>query len=347
MNSFISFFKKSPAFSIALLLALSFELFLEFYPNIDWIDPTGIYFTTYKRKKIESGGLKYPVLLVGDSRSLSLKGNTEIYNLSLPAAGPAYIPFLLEKYNAHNEKPKVLIYALDPEQFANPPGLEFHKNKKVWETFKHRIIYLFSPIENLGQYSGKDKYFIFKESLPILLPSFKHRDGLDSIFTDSKWKDWKEGNFGYSAKNKKLFQLVENTEGQVNLGSYLKIPAFVTSEFIEKAFQEKLKELNGKQEVYLESMEGAYEFCKKNQIQMIILDVPRAKGLWNTAFFREYRKKLPIFLDSHPEVQYLQFLNPEYPLELFAEAIHFNQKGEERVNSEFYEQIWPTIRKQF
>jgi hypothetical protein len=364
MNLFISYFKKSPAFSIAIFLVIVIEIFLLSTPKLDYLDPTGVFYTTLKRKVAESEN-NFDYIMLGDSRSLSILGkksnpaqNTTIdfqnnlniidlsqpsfYNFSLPAAGTRYLKYFVDKYLTSNQKPKVIIYALDIEQFRPGQSQAFNVDPTIWSIFKHRLLNLFSLTENLSQYQGKEKYFILKESLPYTIQSVRHREGLDKLLTGMRIKDIKQGDLPYLRSNQRLEKLTDETNGQVNLGTYLEIPPGITNDMIQEIINGSIQAQKDEIPNMITLLDFIH-YTNQLQIPLVILEVPHAEGLPESNFYKRVRKEFIQISKNNLNVIYLSFPSKSYSLDYFAEGIHFNAKGEERVNREFNDSIWSQI----
>ena len=140
--------------------------------------------------------------MYGDSRSLSILGKKKIrqedysmYNFSLPAAGSRYFKYYLKKYLKNHPKPKAVIWAADPEQFQASKSFSFNADKALWAQYKHRLLNLFSVSENFDQYEGKELFFIMKESVPNLILSIKHREGIEKAVSGIKLHQLKNFKF--------------------------------------------------------------------------------------------------------------------------------------------------------
>lgn len=347
MNSFISFFRKAKGFSYAALFIIGIEIVVGFAPFMDYLDPTGVYYTTLKRSVAETKN-DYDYIMLGDSRSLSIfgkhskDGSPSFYNFSLPAAGTRYLPYFIDKYLTANERPKAILFAIDPEQYKPSQVQAFHVDPKIWTLFKHRLLNLFSLRENMEQYEGKEAYFIFKEALPNLIPTVRHREGLEKMLTGMKPKDILNGDYPYYKSNIRLRDLTEETYGQVNLGTYLEIPDGITMDMIQKIVNDSIPGLN-KTKSDMSSLDVFLDYAESKNIPIILLEIPHAEGLPQTSFYQEVRAGFKDRAKTRSHVHYLEFPGLSYPIDHFTEGIHFNEKGEERVNKEFNQVIWPKV----
>jgi hypothetical protein len=347
MNSFTLFFKKSQGFLGALLVIIALEIFIGSAPFMKYLDPTGVFYTTLKRGIAESEN-NFDYIMLGDSRSLSIKGkpgddsNPSFYNFSLPAAGTRYLIYFVEKYLDNNKPPEAIIFAIDPEQFKPSQSKAFHVDPKIWMIFKHRLLNLFSLTENLKQYEGKEAYFILKESVPILIPSVRHREGLEKLITSMKPKDLQQGDFPNYKSNKRLESLTATTYGQVNLGTYLEIPPGITLDMIQQSVENSINNLDH-ENIDLSSLDELIAFAQEKGIGIYLLEVPHATGMAETKFYLKIRSEFRLRAEKYDHVHIFSFPDNSYPIDHYAEGIHFNEKGEKRVNKEFDTFVWPRI----
>ena len=348
MNLFISYFKKSPAFWYAICCILSFEIFLFSLPNLDYIDGRGSFLSFYKTNIIKDKSQNFDVILFGDSRSLSIKGMKKsknskysFYNFSLPAAGPRYFTYFFKKYLKYHKAPKVVIWAADPEQFLYSKSKSFNSSPDTWSTYKHRLLKIFTPYEQIEQYSGKELFFIMKESLVYQIPSVRHREGLETIITGLKPKNLFNGKISPNIElNKNLVSLLESTNGQINLGDF-----FFASEMfdLEAASKIYINDFNKEGLKFdLEPLEDFLTFAKEKDIKVIILDVPHFEGLNDTLYFKNVNLAIQNLALSY-KAFYLQFPRVSYPINYFAELVHYNTEGAKILDEQFKNSVWKEI----
>jgi len=346
MNSFISFFKKAPAFGWLLTVAVLFETGLHFAGDLYYIDGRGAFLTSYKRAVAEDPQRVYDYLIFGDSRSMSINGRKdELYNFSLPAAGPRYFSFFLKKYlSSHQEKPRVVVWATDALQLAGRQNVMYHDSPEIWKQFKHRLLNLFSIKENWEQYEGEELVFIMKESLPNLLLSVKHREGFEHILTATKASDLRDLKLGHVRENIKLVEHLEELNGQINVGNYFNAPDFVTLELSKKSLKQQIDHRKVKHHT-MKPVLDFIEEAEKNGIKVVILEMPLLTGLSATEYNRTISRRLEEIAGRYQGVKYLKFPVMDYSPEYFSEGIHYNRKGENRMNGDFDRYVWPEIVK--
>ncbi len=347
MNLFISYFKKAPALYLVILIAILFEVGLHLIPNLHYIDGGGSFFTTYKKRVAENKNVSYDFVMYGDSRSLSIFGKKRqagvndysMYNFSLPAAGPRYFKFYLKKYLKNHPKPKAVIWAADPEQLQVSKSFSFHSDRVLWGQYKHRLLNLFSVSENFEQYQGKELFFIMKESVPNLLLSVKHREGIEKFLSGVKLHQIRNLKLPNVERNILIESMVNKTNGQINLGTFFLAPEGASSADSMKPYLAAMQ----KTEYVIEPLRDFLEFCKEEGLPVVVLDVPHAVGLNSTPFYQSVSKAIAEEVRKSENAIYLKFPENDYPYELFSESIHYNTKGETRVNKDFDLFIYPKI----
>jgi hypothetical protein len=344
MNLFILYFKKAPAFFITLLCISFIELSLYFISDLHYIDGGGAFLTTYKKLYAEDPSKQYDILMYGDSRSLAIKGfeqkdkfSLSMYNFSLPAAGARYFKFYLKKYlENHKEKPSLVIWAADPEQFALTKNTAFDTDPSLWNLYKHRLLNLFSITESWEQYKGKELFFIMKESLPNVLLSVKYRQGFESLFAGLKIRDITSFEVPNKKRNIMIKTIVDNNSGGINLGDYF----FGNEELAKEELGKNIQKLSH-ENYYLDPLKDFLEYCKEKNIQVVVLNIPRAEGLNDTLYFQSVVRAIRLEVEKYPKTAYIEFPIMDYPNTLFAESIHFTTEGGIKLNKEFIESVYP------
>jgi hypothetical protein len=343
MHLFISYFKKSPAFFLAIILVVVFEVSLHFIPKLYYYDGTGSFFVYLKRDLIENSKEDFDILVLGDSRSLSLMGvkgddvNPSLYNLSLPAAGPWYYKFLLKKYLKYHKKPKLIVWSADAYVLKKEKTGKFNLNPEIWNEFKHRLLNLFSYSETFEQYEGRELFFISKEYLATSLYSVRYRQVFESMI-GARLSTLLSGETAMYARNKSIASLVQNSNGQINLGDFFFAPEG-TSEAETKRFLEFFKE----GDINSEPLEQFIEFCKENELHVVELNLPKAEGINSTPYHTKGKQIMLDMTRKYENVTYIEFETMDYPVSYFGESIHYSTAGEKVLNKEFLEKIYPKL----
>jgi hypothetical protein len=345
MNSFISYFKKVPAFSITILIVILIETMLYFVPNLHYLEGGGSFFTYYKKNILEDKNKSFNVLLLGDSRSLSIngvkdnEGDYSMYNFSLPAAGPRYFKFLLKKYLENHKNPELVIWAADPEQFNLNKSKSFDSDKDLWNQYKHRLLNLFTFTESFEQYNGGELLFIAKEYLPLVMYSFKYRQGLGDILSGLKLDTLTERQTYHTRQNHMIETITASHNGQINLGDY-----FIADENeVAKSYAKYIDTMNKINQFDLTPLQDFLEYCKSRGIKVIVLNIPRVEGLNQTMYFKSITPALQKTVSTYSNAKYLEFPEMDYPRSLFSESIHYNHAGEKKLNLDFKTYVYPEI----
>lgn len=130
---FTSHFKK--LFFIFLFIIIFIEILVIIFP-IYYFEKPEKFLITYIRKKIEKGNNSYEIIILGDSRSMSLKPNDhKIYNFSLPAMGTRYYKYFIKKYIKYNKKPKAIIFSGSPALVHSGKGTPLVEHKLIPFTY--------------------------------------------------------------------------------------------------------------------------------------------------------------------------------------------------------------------
>ena len=345
MNSFISYSKKVPAFTITALLIVMIEVGLYFIPNLHYLEGGGSFFTYYKKQIAEDKKQSFDILLLGDSRSLSIHGVKEnegefsMYNFSLPAAGPRYFKFFLKKYLENHANPKLVIWAADPEQFNQSKAKTFDTDKNLWNQYKHRLLNLFTFPESFEQYKGGELLFIAKEYLPLMMYSFKYRQGFGDLLNGLKMETFTSRETYHTRQNRMIETITSSHNGQINLGDY-----FIADENeVAKSYVKYIESLNKVKKYDLDPLADFLNFCKEKQIKVLVLNIPRVEGLNQTQYFQSVTPAIKDKTALFPNAKYLEYPEMHYPLSAFSESIHYNSTGEKRLNSDFKQFIYPEI----
>ena len=345
MNSFISYFKQVPAFGITVLLVAVIEVGLHFIPNLHYLEGGGSFFTYYKKQIAEDKTKNFDILLLGDSRSLSINGVKEgegeysMYNFSLPAAGSRYFKFFLKKYLENHPKPKLVIWAADPEQFNQSKSKTFDTDKNLWNQYKHRLLNLFTFTESLEQYRGGELVFIAKEYLPLVMYSFKYRQGFGDLLSGLKMDTLTSRETYHTRQNHMIETITSSHNGQINLGDY-----FIADENeVAKSYVKYIESLDQVYEHDLFPLIDFLEYCKTKEITVLVLNIPRVEGLNQTKYFQSVTPAIRETVTSFPNAKYMEFAQMDYARNLFSESIHYNNAGEKKLNSDFKNQVYPEI----
>lgn len=405
-------------------LALLFFLVLEItvrVTGVHYLEQPEIFFVNLKKNYVESGTGDADILVLGDSRSMALSGyskdeNTEysVYNHSLPAMGPKYYRFFLEKYlTKGNKKPKMVLFAASPKLYATgygPPlydpdakivkenetiptyierrwnegieknffrtpnkpnvisysGKQEDANQILWEFFGHRYLHQFTFSELSEQYTGVERLYILSKATPLLYHSYRFHGAIRNALSQTNWKvdkQYKEKSiFCESCENIEAglckpssSQLEDNLTikdqinrhfGKYNISNRLK-PELVlfSKQLIRKELDEELKHpnLNFDPNPDFVVLEDLIAYTKEKGIPFGMVYMPWMKERQESPESKALLSKLIIFFQNHPDTKLFFFPESSYPAERFVDNIHYDCRGEKRVNEEFRQFVLPQV----
>ncbi|MCU0823130.1 MAG: DUF1574 domain-containing protein [Leptospira sp.] len=389
--------------------------------DIHYLEQPEIFFVNLKKRFVESGTGTADIVILGDSRSMALAGykkgdgsQYEIYNHSLPAMGPKYYRFFLEKYlQKGNKKPKLVLFAASPKlysvgygpplydpdgksvkqnesiseyfnrrfkegiekNFFRPPtpntiisysGKQDDANQILWEFFGHRYLHQFTLGELWSQYDGVERLFITAKALPMTYHSYRFRGAIRNTLSLNDWTV--ESNY----KEKSLFcescEAIEqglcvppNSQRQDNLmiedqierhlGKY-NISNRVKPEIVYFAREQRAKAMLAESKEPVPSsfpepnfivLDDLIQFTKEKGIEFAFVYMPWMEVREESPETQFRLAKLKAYFQTHPEVGVFFFPRSSYPSEQFVDDIHYDCRGEKRVNQEFKEYILPKI----
>lgn len=339
----MNYLKQIPAFLFTILILLIIELRLYSIKKLHYIDGGGSFFTVYKKLVSEDKKQTFDIVMYGDSRSLSIKGNAKtdklpysLYNFSLPAAGPKYFPYFFKKYLDNHTAPKLVVYAVDPEQFMDI-GASFEQNPNLWNQYKHRLLNLFTITESWEQYSGRELYFIMKEYIPIQLLSVKYRQGFETILNGFKPEMIIHSKYPNINQNQTIEKIAVANYGQLNLGNFF----FGNEAIVAQGYKTKLDKLNSSKQYDLKSLQNFLDYCKEKNLKMVFLNIPKAKGFKESVYFQSVIPEIQKLVSQYSNAKYIEFPIMDYDHSLFAESIHYNPKGEIQLNEDYFSKVYP------
>lgn len=127
---YISRFKKLLIWFVGIIFCI--EIFVRIFP-IYRFEKIEKFLLISVKEQIESGNNDYDIIILGDSRSMSLNpGNFKnVYNFSLPAMGTRYYKYFLKKYLKYNKKPKAVLFSGSPVIIFSGRGSPLVDNKLI------------------------------------------------------------------------------------------------------------------------------------------------------------------------------------------------------------------------
>lgn len=405
---------------ITLLLFLVLELVVRF-TGIHYLEQPEIFFVNLKKKFVESGKGDADVIVLGDSRSMALAGYPKepgieysVYNHSLPAMGPKYYRFFLDKYlKKGNAKPKMVLFAASPTLYSTgygPPlydpdaksvkdnepistylnrrwnegieknffrtstpsnivsysGKQEDFNQILWEFFGHRYLHQFTFSELSEQYSGVERLFILSKAAPLLYESYRFHGAIRNALSQTNWKvdkNYKERSlFCESCENVEVglckpspSQLEDNLTiedqigrhfGKYNISNRIKPElAMFSKQLVRKELDAELK--NPAPYVYKKPdfvvLKDLIEYTRSQGIQFGLVYMPWLKERQESKESQDLLADLKLFFKENPEAGFFFFPDSSYPADRFVDNIHYDCRGEKRVNEEFRNYVLPQV----
>lgn len=409
MSSILRF--KYPALLGSVAVIAILEIAAHILP-LEYTSGAGIFLTEKRRALIEASSPEYDYIILGDSRSLSLNGHARtdkepytVYNLSIPAMGPRYFQYYLEKY-LHNRKhkPAAVVFAGDPGLFQRSwytpnhdskmiyadsveEGLgpylwsRFHKRIQylkagkypdqrdqfgamVWEVFSHRYLHLFSVSDMMEQYTGAERIFMLRESIPNAFYLYRYRDGIKQYTFDLRANSFRKHelpdfcnacsglvraechpDYSRVEDNQKLDALIEKNYGGVNLGDRLD-PAqrFNYYQMRDTAVEHQVDWFS-REEPEMKPVEDLIRTAARHDIKIVFSDVPAVEPMRTVRYHKIYFERLAQIVSKYPGARIVRFPDPYYPVKLFIEQVHYECEGAARLNQEFYSSVMPEVVK--
>ncbi|PJZ81131.1 DUF1574 domain-containing protein [Leptospira meyeri] len=405
---------------ITLLFFLVLEIVVRF-TGIHYLEQPEIFFVNLKKNFVESGKGDADIIVLGDSRSMALAGYPKqpdiefsVYNHSLPAMGPKYYRFFLDKYlKKGNAKPKMILFAASPKLYstgygpplydpdaksvkenesipeylnrrwtegiqknffrtANPTNIISYSGKQedanqiLWEFFGHRYLHQFTFSELSNQYSGVERLYILSKAMPLLYESYRFHGAIRNALSGTNWKvdkNYKERSLFCEAcenvevglckpassqleDNRTIEDQITRHFGKYNISNRLK-PELVlfSKELIRKELDEELK--NPIPYVYHQPdfivLKDLIEYTRSQGIQFGMIYMPWIQEKQESRESKDLLADLKVFFRENPDVGLFFFPDSSYPAERFVDNIHYDCRGEKRVNEEFRNFVLPQV----
>ncbi len=234
----------------------------------------------------------------------------------------------------------------------------------LWDFFSHRYLHLFDPGEILNNYSGPERVFLLKESLPLVYRTYKYRDavrGLPStvrslVNPEKPLPDIcntcdgvvnpvchpKTSNY---TGNMRIAQGLLKRYGQINLGDRLTpVERIGYLSIRESQVEMQIKALN-KARPDLKLLKEFIEYALSEGVKVIITDVPPIDRYKDTQYHKLYYPAVEELIERYPDVKMIRFPRKYYPLEYYVEQVHYECKGAGVLNRDFYKSVIPEILK--
>lgn len=400
---------KYPALIASILILAGMEILARLLP-LEYTTGAGIFLTEHRKALIESSSPEFDYIILGDSRSLSLRGHPQskeepysVYNLSLPAMGARYFPHYLEKYLENRSRPPAaVIFAGDPGLFQQAWSVPNHDQSMlyaerldeslaeylahrftkriaylregrspdqrnafgllIWETFSHRYLHLFDVSDMLSQYRGAERVFMVREAVPNAFHLYRFRDGIRQYTVDLRANSFRKHPLpAYCSScaevaraechpdmpkiedNELLAAQLAESYGQVNLGNRLgPSDRFKYYQIRDGAIAQQVKFFET-QEPDMRQVEALIQKAAEKGVRIVFSDVPAVEPMRGVRYHRIYFERMKDLEKRYPNMKVIRFPDPYYPVKLFIEQVHYECEGAERLSSDFYSTVMPSI----
>jgi len=189
------------------------------------------------------------------------------------------------------------------------------------------------------QYSGNELLFISREYLPLVMYSYKYRQGLDDLLSGLKLETITTRETYHTKQNRMIEAITSSHNGQINLGDYF----MADQKEVEKSYLKYIEALNAQKDFDLSPLADFISYAQNKNIPVLVLNIPRAEGLNDTLYFKLITPEIKKIVSAYANARYLEFPQMDYPVSLFSESIHYNGAGEKQLNSDFKKSIYPEI----
>lgn len=238
------------------------------------------------------------------------------------------------------------------------------RSELIWEAFSHRYLYFFDIEEMTEQFTGAERVFVLHESIPLLFNLYKFREAIKhhtiGFKTDYLKKTQALPNecntcsgllkqechpdISRIEDNKKIKDGLRARYGQLNISDRLK-PAQKMQILMlkDQVIDKEITNLSD-DTVDLSELEKLIQYVTiQNKIKMIILNMPVVEDYLNTNFKKKYRMKLDELTKKYPLTVVIEYPRRGYPRDYFVEHVHYDCKGSDELNKDFYNQVVPKI----
>ncbi len=234
----------------------------------------------------------------------------------------------------------------------------------VWEMFSHRYLHLFGPGDMIEQYTGAERIFMLRESIPNAFHLYRFRDGISKYTFELRANSFREHelpafcnscgalirqechpDYSRIEDNRKLEAVIDRNYGGINLGDRLDPgQRFGYYQVRDKETQHQV-DFFQHEEPEMGPVEDLIRAATEQGIRIVFSDVPAIEPMRNVRYHRVYFERLEEILKKYPLAKIVRFPDPYYPVNLFIEQVHYECEGAERLNKEFYGKVMPEIVK--
>jgi hypothetical protein len=302
----------------------------------------------YKGNRLEQGRSDQVVIL-GPSTALaidasrlqqSLPTRVSIYNYALPNLGSTQqYYFVLKKYLQFNRRPDRIVLALPPDSILNESAEG--SEPFIEEVERQRFRRFFGPVFLLTDVAPATHDWSFvKEAAATMLPSVNYRVFIkNAIFAPEKdeMSDWEDVGSARALyrRNRQIVKRLDGTNGQlVYYGDRI-----VGASEIERALPPP-PSLDSKSATFVED---AIRLADSSGIGTTLVFTPvcceRERRLEENGTWTLLLRLVHAYEERYPTFRFVDASERSYANEYFGDAVHVNEQGARRLNSELVAQL--------
>jgi hypothetical protein len=329
----------------ALVAAMVVGAILEYavFRHADMLADRSTVAIAYKGKRLEQGRSEQVVILgpstalAIDARRLqqSMRDRISIYNYALPNLGTAeQYYFILRKYLQFNRRPDLIVLALPPDSILNESAEQ--SEAFIEEIERQRFRRFFGPMFLLTDVAPTTGRWSFvTQAAATMLPSVNYRVFIkNATFApeQDEMSDWEPVDSVRSLyrRNRQIVARLEATNGQL---IYYGDRVVAASE-IERSMPAQ-PDVNSKMATFIEKVIG---LADSSGIRMTMLFTPmcceRELGLAQNGTWDLLLKRVHAYEEHYPRFRFVDNSLRPYEREHFGDAVHLNERGAERFNTE-------------
>ncbi len=345
-----SIFRARPAatrrfFPGALAVAIVAGAILEYtvFRHADMLADRSTVAIAYKGKRLEQGRSEQVVILgpstalAIDARRLqqSMQDRVSIYNYALPNLGTAeQYYFVLKKYLQFNRRPDLVLLALPPDSILNESAEQ--SEAFIEEIERQRFRRFFGPMFLLTDVApATGRWSFVTQAAVMMLPSVNYRVFIkNATFApeQDEMSDWEPVDSVRSLyrRNRRIVARLEATNGQLIYYS----DRVVAASQIARSMPAQ-PDVKSKMAPFIEKAIG---LADSSGIRMTMLFTPmcceRERGLAQNGTWELLLKLVHAYEAQYARFRFVGGSFHPYERENFGDAIHLNELGAERFNTE-------------
>jgi hypothetical protein len=332
-------------FPWALAVAMVVGAILEYtvFRHADMLADRSTLAIAYKGKRLEQGHSEQVVILgpstalAIDARRLqqSMQDRVSIYNYALPNLGTTeQYYFVLKKYLQFNGRPDLVLLALPPDSILNQSAEQ--SETLIEEIERQRFRRFFGPMFLLTDVAPETGRWSFvTQAAATMLPSVNYRVFIkNATFApeQDEMSDWEPVDSVRSLyrRNRRIVARLESTNGQLIYYSDRVVAASEIARSMPTQPDAK--------SMMAPFIEKAVRLADSSGIRMTMLFTPmcceRERELAQNGTWELLLDLVRAYEAHYPRFRFVDVSVRPYERENFGDAIHLNERGAERFNTE-------------